>query len=176
MPGAGLVDTEEEWKEAMLGCLQYFMNLWNERAKEPPKNDFISRLVHGEATKDMPPMEYLGNLLLLAGSASQEHGHEDGCDTSAEIRHHPATIKYGSRGMLHPRELTRWARITMRRGLPILMTALGVVAVALLLTLPASTHLLFRATHRTTTSEHLHTDALAVAEAEQAASEAREDQ
>jgi cytochrome P450 len=65
MPGAGLVDTEEEWKAAMLDCLQYFINLWNERAKEPPKNDFISRLAHGEATRDMPPMEYLGNLLLL---------------------------------------------------------------------------------------------------------------
>jgi multicomponent Na+:H+ antiporter subunit G len=59
---------------------------------------------------------------------------------------------------------------------PLGAAELGVVAVALLLTLPASTHLLFRATHRTTTSEHLHTDALAVAEAEQAASEAREDQ
>ena len=58
---------------------------------------------------------------------------------------------------------------------PLGAAELGVVAVALLLTLPASTHLLFRATHRTTKSEHLHTDALAVAEAEQAASEAQED-
>ena len=38
---------------------------------------------------------------------------------------------------------------------------LAVVAAALLLTLPAATHLLFRATHRTTTSEHLRGDALA---------------
>jgi multicomponent Na+:H+ antiporter subunit G len=37
---------------------------------------------------------------------------------------------------------------------------LAIVAVALLLTLPASTHLLFRATHRTTSSEHLHRDEL----------------
>jgi multicomponent Na+:H+ antiporter subunit G len=37
---------------------------------------------------------------------------------------------------------------------------LAIVAVALLLTLPASTHLLFRATHRTTRSGHLHRDEL----------------
>jgi len=66
IPGVeGMVETEEEWQQEMLGCLEYFMGLWNERAKEPPGNDFISRLVHGDATRDMQPMEYLGNLLLL---------------------------------------------------------------------------------------------------------------
>ena len=66
IPGQeGMVATEEEWQTEMLGCLQYFTDLWNQRAKEPPNNDFISRLVHGEATRDMDPMEYLGNLLLL---------------------------------------------------------------------------------------------------------------
>jgi cytochrome P450 len=63
-PG-GLVESEDEWKQEMLGCLQYFIGLWNQRAAEPPSNDFISRLVHGESTKDMEPMEYLGNLMLL---------------------------------------------------------------------------------------------------------------
>jgi multicomponent Na+:H+ antiporter subunit G len=43
---------------------------------------------------------------------------------------------------------------------------LAIVAAALLLTLPASTHLLFRATHRTTTSTHLSVDELAPAERE----------
>jgi len=37
---------------------------------------------------------------------------------------------------------------------------LAIVAVALLLTLPASTHLLFRATHRTTDPGHLSVDEL----------------
>jgi multicomponent Na+:H+ antiporter subunit G len=41
-----------------------------------------------------------------------------------------------------------------------------VAAVALLLTLPASTHLLFRATHRTTVSDHLSRDDLLAAERE----------
>ena len=49
---------------------------------------------------------------------------------------------------------------------------LAVVAAALLLTLPASTHLLFRATHRTTVSEHLNPDDLAAAERELAAHDA----
>ncbi|MEM9397154.1 MAG: cytochrome P450, partial [Pseudomonadota bacterium] len=65
IPGQGMVETDEEWREGMMECLQYFIGLWNERAKEPPANDFISRLVYGENTKDMEPMEYLGNLLLL---------------------------------------------------------------------------------------------------------------
>jgi multicomponent Na+:H+ antiporter subunit G len=46
---------------------------------------------------------------------------------------------------------------------------LAIVAAALLLTLPASTHLLFRATHRTTVSDHLRVDELAAAERELAA-------
>jgi multicomponent Na+:H+ antiporter subunit G len=41
---------------------------------------------------------------------------------------------------------------------------LAVAAVALVLTLPAATHLLFRATHRTVESTHLNDDALARAE------------
>lgn len=50
---------------------------------------------------------------------------------------------------------------------------LAIVAVALLVTLPASTHLLFRATHRTTVSRHLRIDELAAAERELAAHRAR---
>jgi len=60
-----LVETEEEWRAVMMECLDYFMNLWKERLEQPPSNDFISMMVHGTATKDMPPEEYLGNLLLL---------------------------------------------------------------------------------------------------------------
>jgi multicomponent Na+:H+ antiporter subunit G len=59
---------------------------------------------------------------------------------------------------------------------PLGAAELGLVAVALLLTLPASTHLLFRATHRTTTSEHLRTDDLAAAEAELSTSEGTQDE
>ena len=33
--------------------------------QQPPANDLVSMLAHGAATRDMPPMEYLGNLILL---------------------------------------------------------------------------------------------------------------
>jgi cytochrome P450 len=50
----------------LLECLGYFTNLWNERVNaEPPGGDLISMLAQGEATKNMPPMEYLGNIILL---------------------------------------------------------------------------------------------------------------
>ena len=45
--------------------MDYFTRLWNERVNAPPKGDLISMLAHGEATRNMDRMEYLGNLLLL---------------------------------------------------------------------------------------------------------------
>ncbi len=59
------VMTEEEARAELLACAYRFKELWDERAAQPPKNDLISMLAHGEATKDMPLMEFLGNLLLL---------------------------------------------------------------------------------------------------------------
>jgi cytochrome P450 len=57
--------TQEEARGELMSCAAYFQNLWNERAKAPPQSDLISMLAHGEATRDMPPMEFLGNILLL---------------------------------------------------------------------------------------------------------------
>jgi cytochrome P450 len=65
IPGMGLIDSEEDRQQGMLECLEYFTELWNQRVSKPPSNDLISMLAHGEATKNMPPMEYLGNLILL---------------------------------------------------------------------------------------------------------------
>jgi cytochrome P450 len=64
-PGAGIVDSEEQRRAELLECLEYFTRLWNQRAGEPPADDMISMLVHGAATQNMPPMEYLGNVILL---------------------------------------------------------------------------------------------------------------
>jgi cytochrome P450 len=57
--------TQEEARAELMGCAYYFKNLWDQRVKEPPSNDLISMLARGEATKDMPLMEFLGNILLL---------------------------------------------------------------------------------------------------------------
>jgi cytochrome P450 len=61
----GLVETEEDRRAELFECADYFLNLWNQRVGEPPKNDLISMLCHGESTKNMDKMEYLGNLILL---------------------------------------------------------------------------------------------------------------
>lgn len=63
VPGADMAE-----RERVLGeCLAYFSRLWQERAAQPPKFDFISLLAHDPGTKDMinNPMEFLGNLMLL---------------------------------------------------------------------------------------------------------------
>jgi cytochrome P450 len=46
-------------------CGAYFAELWKERINEPPKNDFLSMMAHGQATRDMDPNNFLGNLILL---------------------------------------------------------------------------------------------------------------
>ena len=65
VPGMGMIDSDDERKAILLECLEYFTGLWNERVKQPPKGDLVSMLAHGEATKNMSPVEYLGNLILL---------------------------------------------------------------------------------------------------------------
>ena len=46
-------------------CSAYFTRLWNERVNAPPRPDLISMLAHSPATRNMGPMEYMGNLVLL---------------------------------------------------------------------------------------------------------------
>ena len=56
----------EEKRGHLLACLEYFTGLWNERINsETPGNDLITMLTRGESTKNMDPMEYLGNIILL---------------------------------------------------------------------------------------------------------------
>ena len=57
--------SEEQRRDILMECLQYFSKLWKERAEAPVKLDFISLLAHSPSTRDMEPLEYLGNLMLL---------------------------------------------------------------------------------------------------------------
>jgi len=62
----GLVETEEERQDVLInGCLAKFLELWNQRVNAPPSGDLVSMLAHGEATRNMTPDEYLGNIILL---------------------------------------------------------------------------------------------------------------
>ena len=62
-PG-GLVETVEQRRNELIECVQYFEHLWDER-RGRPGHDLVSMLANGEATKDMPVADHLGNLLLL---------------------------------------------------------------------------------------------------------------
>ncbi|HEX4859641.1 MAG TPA: cytochrome P450 [Rhizomicrobium sp.] len=63
-PG-GLVETEQQKREELLECAAYFTQLWNERVNSEPKGDLISMMAHSDVTRNMPPQEYLGNVILL---------------------------------------------------------------------------------------------------------------
>ncbi|MEQ8485794.1 MAG: cytochrome P450 [Pseudomonadales bacterium] len=62
---AGGPTPEPVRRAALLECLEYFTKLRDERINEAPKPDLLSMLAHGKDTRDMPPMEFLGNLILL---------------------------------------------------------------------------------------------------------------
>lgn len=62
-PG-GVVETQQQKIDELMECVAYFEGLWVQR-REHPGFDLVSMLANGEATKDMPTMAHLGNLLLL---------------------------------------------------------------------------------------------------------------
>jgi cytochrome P450 len=64
-PGQGLIDSLEQKLEIFREYHAYFTELWNERVNAPPRGDLISMLAHGEATRNMEPREYFGNIVLL---------------------------------------------------------------------------------------------------------------
>ena len=59
------VRSEDERFEELKRMGAYFVELRNARAKQPLKPDLISMMVHSPATREMPPMEFIGNLALL---------------------------------------------------------------------------------------------------------------
>ncbi len=64
-PGHGLIDTPEQKMQIFVEYHAYFTGLWNQRVNSDPTGDLISMLAHGEATRDMSPREYFGNVVLL---------------------------------------------------------------------------------------------------------------
>ena len=64
-PGKGLIDTIEQKMAIFVEYHAYFTKLWNQRVNAPPTGDLISMLAHGEATRNMEPREFFGNIVLL---------------------------------------------------------------------------------------------------------------
>ena len=64
-PETGLVETQAQRRAELRECLDVFMELRERRIGNADGFDLISLLARGEATRHMPPMEFLGNLILL---------------------------------------------------------------------------------------------------------------
>ncbi len=64
-PGMGLVETQEERMAGLLECLEYFTDLRKQRENKEGGFDLVSMLAQNPDTKNMEPMNYLGNLVLL---------------------------------------------------------------------------------------------------------------
>jgi cytochrome P450 len=60
-----LVESLEARQFELDKCLAYFTRLWNQRVNAEPKTDLISMLAHSPATRNMSPIEFMGNLILL---------------------------------------------------------------------------------------------------------------
>jgi cytochrome P450 len=60
-----VVHSEDERFAEMRKMAEYFRRLWDARAPAPPAFDLISMLAHSEATRNMPPLEFIGTLGLL---------------------------------------------------------------------------------------------------------------
>ncbi len=98
----GYVDSEEKREEVFRECLGYFVNLWNQRVNAEPRADLVSMLAHGEATRNMSPREYLGNLILLivGGNDTTRNSISGGVlflnqnpDEYAKLRANPALVE-----------------------------------------------------------------------------------
>jgi cytochrome P450 len=62
---ASPVHTEEERFAELKQMAETMGGLFNERRALPPRFDLLSMLAHGEATREMPLREFMGNLALL---------------------------------------------------------------------------------------------------------------
>jgi cytochrome P450 len=60
-----VVHSEDERFTELQKMADYFRKLWDVRAKAPPAFDLISMLAHSEATRNLPPFEFVGTLGLL---------------------------------------------------------------------------------------------------------------
>jgi cytochrome P450 len=62
---SGVIQSSEQRRAELRECLDCFQRLRDERARQLPRNDLISLLAHGAATRQMDRMDYMGDLMLL---------------------------------------------------------------------------------------------------------------
>ncbi|WP_428538475.1 cytochrome P450 [Rhodopila sp.] len=116
------IDSEAKRNQVLDKAVEYFTELWHQRASQPQRADLISMLAHGEATRDLPsrPHEFMGNLLLLivGGNDTTRNSISGGLlalnqfpDQYRKLRQHPELVT-----QMVP-EIIRWQTpvIHMRR-------------------------------------------------------------
>ena len=114
------VHSEQERFDELVKMASYMAELFKERAQQPPRFDLISMLAHGEATRAMPPREFMGTLglLIVGGNDTTRNSMSGGVlalntypDEYAKLRANPALVE-----SLVP-EIVRWQTpvIHMRR-------------------------------------------------------------
>jgi len=59
------VRSEEERQIEMAKMAEHMSALYEEKRKAPPSFDLLSMLAHSNATRDLPPHEFMGNMVLL---------------------------------------------------------------------------------------------------------------
>ena len=65
-PRSGYISTWDEAGTEMQKCLEYFQKLFQQRLDPSHEGfDLLTLLAHDTETRDMPPSEFLGNLMLL---------------------------------------------------------------------------------------------------------------
>ena len=64
-PGSPIVGSQEQRVSELVECLEYFTQLKTGRDKGPANLDLLTMMARDAVTKDQPPHEFLGNLLLL---------------------------------------------------------------------------------------------------------------
>ena len=55
----------DQWRAELTECGQVFWEIYQNRKNAEPAGDLMSLLAHGEDTKDMNPIDMLGNVILL---------------------------------------------------------------------------------------------------------------
>lgn len=103
IPGLdGVVATDEARLEELKKMEAYFRRLWNERKDRPTGSDLVSMLAQGAATRDMPPMEFIGNigLLIIGGNDTTRNSMSGGLmalnqhpEQYVKLRANPALIE-----------------------------------------------------------------------------------
>lgn len=103
IPGVDdVVPTDEARVEELQKMAAYFRRLWDARKDKEAGKDLISMLAQGAATRDMPPMEFLGNigLLIVGGNDTTRNSMSGGLlalcqnpEEYAKLRANPALIE-----------------------------------------------------------------------------------